>query len=143
MNIDILEIEIDGSTIYQPTAVSPAGVIISREKQECQVTGSIQVMVDNDGDAVARLLFVRKEHRRSGLGKQLMKTATAIAIANGCRMIYAASSKANRGANAFFEKLQFARTDYDESNYAWSAALPASKREPEINGREVSPDDES
>ncbi len=81
-------------------------------QKDGQEVGYISIyFISNEGHdepyALFECLFVSEDHRRQGIGSELMKRAIEFAKQEGCYKILAQSRHGREGLHAMYEKLGF------------------------------------
>ena len=79
-------------------------VVVARTPQRIVGFG---IMRYGDDDAHLDLLGVHPEHRREGLGRQLVEWLEKVALVAGISAVFLEVRESNRGAQAFYQRLGY------------------------------------
>ena len=109
------DIGTDFKKTFESFVIGHDGLVLlaqSRRRVVGILVGSCQMDIDWEGKT-ARIdaVVVSEEHRRTGVGKQLVSRFVNLAQRQGCKAIKSRVNRKNEGAQRFHEGLGFVRAD--------------------------------
>lgn len=110
--IQIYSVDVEGVVIHNLLAIQD-GVIV----------GSVEMMLDQDGDVAARCLHVVPRWRNRGIGRLLMEAVAREAVACDARAVYLSCKPDNHAALHLYVEMGFYRYHSEEAERRGSLAL--------------------